>query len=91
MKIILTLIYIDKVKTNLYIGISTITVITGKSVVHECMSSNTDQNSSLDDTISFMKQYSPREVVVVGYMSDDIITYLELESKKYFVSQKRNE
>lgn len=84
----LTLLYIEKVNKNLYIGISTINVITGKNIVYECMSSDKDPNASLDDTISFMKQYIAREIVIVGYMSDEIISYLELESSNILCHKK---
>jgi DNA mismatch repair protein MutS len=84
----LSLLYVEQVKKDLYIGISTINVITGKSIVHECFSIHTDPNASLDDTISFMKQYPPREIVIVGYMSDEIIQYLELESDNILCHKK---
>lgn len=84
----LTLLYIDKVDKNYHIGISAINVITGKSIVNECLSSNKDSNVSLDDTISFMKQYITREIIIVGYMSNDIISYLELESSDILCHKK---
>lgn len=91
----LVLIYVDKHK---HVGISAINVITGNNVVHEYYSDVSDPEKSLDETLGFLKQYRPKEVVLCaeGLPPASIISHLELndvlchitESKKPNVEQQ---
>ena len=85
----LIMLYTDKHK---HIGISAISLLTGNSVVHECYSDPLDVNKSLDDALSFTKQYRPREVVmsynktysenVSCFSASDMMSYLELDANE---------
>lgn len=76
----LVLIYVNKVKKDIHIGISAINILTGSSIVHECYSEYNDDNLSLDETVSFLKQYRPREVVISGQYMDNLASHLDLDS-----------
>lgn len=72
----LVMIYVDRYK---HLGISAINILTGRSVVHECYSDKSDPDRSLDETVSFLKQYRPREAVIHGHNAGCIVSYLELD------------
>ena len=59
----LVLVCADK---SMNIGASSICVLTGNSVVHECYSDPSDPDKSLDDVLGFLKQYRPKEAVLYG-------------------------
>ncbi len=73
----LVLVYVDK---HQHIGMSAISVLTGNSVVHECYSDPNDKDLPLDDALGFIKQYRPREVVLAGALSRNLLSYLELDN-----------
>lgn len=73
----LMLIYVDK---HQHIGMSAISVVTGSSVVHECCFDPADKDLPLDDALSFIKKYRPREVVLSGVLNKDLTSYLELDN-----------
>ena len=59
----LVLIHMDQHK---HVGMSAISVLTGRSVVHECCHDPDDPDLSADEAIAFVKQHRPREVVLSG-------------------------
>ena len=69
----LCLIYADQIA----IGISAISVLTGRSIVHECYAKSGDASVSVDDAVSFLKQYRPREIVVTGVEIPELASYLD--------------
>ncbi len=69
----LVLIYADKHK---HVGMSAISVLTGRSVVHECCSDPDDADVSVDEALAFVKQHRPREVVLCGEVTQ---SQLELD------------
>ena len=90
----LVMLYTDKHK---HIGISAISLLTGNSVVHECYTDPLDVNKSLDDALSFTKQYRPREIVMsynktysentrtrpsASFSASDMMLYLELDANE---------
>jgi DNA mismatch repair protein MutS len=87
----LVCIYIDKYN---HIGISAISVLTGNSTVHECYSDPNDKDISLDDALSFIKQYRPKEVVIyTANILDDtqkqfVVSYLELDVLCHWIKIK---
>ena len=72
----LVLVYVDSRRS---VGMSAISVTTGKSVVHECYSDANDPDGALDEALSFIKQYRPREAVLRGNATRDLVSYLELD------------
>lgn len=62
------------------IGMSAIELSIGKSIVYESFSKMNDINFSLDETIRFITNYKPKELVVFGQINEFVINYLELES-----------
>ncbi len=59
----LVLIHMDQHK---HVGMSAISVLTGRSVVHECCHDPDDPDLSADEALAFVKQHRPREVVLSG-------------------------
>lgn len=59
---------------------SAISVLTGNSVMHECYSDPSDKDLSHCDALGFIKQYRPREVVLAGVLSKNLLSYLELDN-----------
>ena len=74
----LVLIYVDRYR---HVGMSAISILTGNSVVHEHYSDPGDPDKPLDEALSFLKQYRPKEAVLSGELQDgsSIISYLELD------------
>lgn len=62
----LAIIYINKIRNDIHIGLSAISILTGNSIVYECYSLPDDKDASLDDAVSFIKKYKPREAVVAS-------------------------
>ena len=88
----LVLIYVDR---HRHVGMSAISVLTGNSVVHEHYSDPGDPDKPLDEALSFLKQYRPKEAVLSGELPDrfpltSIISYLELDDVLcHIVSNKK--
>lgn len=59
----LVLIHMDQ---HQHVGMSAISVLTGRSVVHECCHDPDDPDLSIDEALAFVKQHRPREVVLSG-------------------------
>ena len=59
----LVLIHMDQ---HRHVGMSAISVLTGRSVVHECCHDPDDPDLSADEALAFVKQHRPREVVLSG-------------------------
>ena len=59
----LVLIHMDQ---HWHVGMSAISVLTGRSVVHECCHDPDDPDLSADEALAFVKQHRPREVVLSG-------------------------
>ena len=73
----LVLIHMDQHK---HVGMSAISVLTGRSVVHECCYDPDDPDLSTDEALAFVKQHRPREVVLSG----DVTAFqLELDDVPY--------
>ena len=60
----LAMVYMSKVGKDTHVGLSAMSVVTGKSVVYECYPLPDDKDVSMDDAICFLKKYKPREVVI---------------------------
>ena len=69
----LVLIHMDQ---HRHVGMSAISVLTGRSVVHECCHDPDDPDLSADEALAFVKQHRPREVVLSG---DVTASQLELD------------
>ena len=88
----LVLIYVDR---HRHVGMSAISVLTGNSVVHEHYSDPGDPDKPLDEALSFLKQYRPKEAVLSGELPNrspmaSIISYLELDDVLcHIVSNKK--
>lgn len=69
----------------LHIGMSAIDVMTCMNITHECKSSFEDTNLSMDEAISFLRHYDPREILFQGKKalleSLDLVRYFELSNK----------
>lgn len=78
----LAMIYINKIKNDIHIGLSTISILTGNSIVYECYSLPDDKDISLDDAVSFIRKYRPREVVIcaTSKINKEFILRLELDN-----------
>jgi len=64
------------------IGLCAVDVSTGQCTVFETCSNINDNKIALDDAYRFILNYNPKEILLIGETTDDIITYLELERKK---------
>lgn len=79
-------IVLDKIKetkTNTYqlcIGLSAYDLSTGEGAVYETYSKSNDVLLGLDDTLRFMENYPPREIILENNLSDeDLIANMKVE------------
>ena len=95
---IVSLFIEDEVQKNgrslICIGMSVIDLSTGKSTIHEAISSFSDDKLALDEASRFINSYNPTEIIIYRKLVDKkrkitimeknaIILYLEIESKTY--------
>jgi len=85
-------IVIDKTKTKLddqlYIGIASYDLATGKGYFYETYSTPSDQLLALDDTIRFLETVPPREVLLINKLTspianmepEEILQYLQIDN-----------
>jgi len=81
-------------KSNLCIGLSAYDLSTGNGSTYETYSKDTDVLSSLDDSILFLQNHPPREVIIQSNLLEndlfdnmtvtDILNYLNIDSKNLF-------
>lgn len=81
-------IYIEEVNNMYLIGLSTLDLTTGKSIVHEIYSQTDDKKICLDETIRFMYSNLAKEIVITTNNIDsnkinEIVSYLEISDKTY--------
>ena len=78
----LAMIYVDAKSKSM--GLTAMSVITGKSVAYECYPRQDDADASLDEAIGFLKKYRPREVVVAAAseVKEDLLARLELDTEE---------
>ena len=78
------------------IGMSVIDLSTGECSVYEAYSFNHDDKYALDEAVRFINSYSPKEIIISRnekankkkMSKDELLTYLELESKKVHYCDK---
>ena len=90
-------IYIEEIKqmNNSYIlfaGLSIIDLSVGKCIIHETFSTKDDEKYSLDEVLKFIYNFNPKEIIVyyknlITYSENELLTYLELNDKKYLISE----
>jgi DNA mismatch repair protein MutS len=68
-------------KTLLSIGASVIDLSTGKCFVTEVASTTHDCSLAIDEIYRFLHAHHPREIVMFGNVTEDIISHLELRDK----------
>ena len=88
-------IFIEEIKQLnnsyiLYIGLSIIDLSVGKSIIHETFATKEDDKYSLDETLKFIYNFNPVEIVInyknlVSYSKEELINYLELNDKNYLM------
>ena len=93
-------IYIEEIKQFnnskiLFIGLSIIDLSIGKSIIHETFSSKEDDKYSLDETLKFIYNFNPIEVIInyknlETYTEKEIISYLELNNKSVLIYEFKN-
>lgn len=72
-------------------GISSIDLSTGKSYIHEAISSKSDPKLALDETVRFINSINPKETIIYytprknGTPSDQLVSYLELSDRSHLV------
>lgn len=72
-------------------GMSAIDLSTGKNCVYEAHSNNSDQKLALDETVRFINNLNPSEIIIyyqpkkTGTPADKLISYLEIGGKSYQV------
>lgn len=90
-------IFIEEIKQLnstfiLFIGLSIIDLSVGKSIVHETFSVKDDDKYSLDETLKFIHNFNPREVIIYyknlkTYKENELISYLELNDRNYLINK----
>ena len=77
-------------------GISLIDLSTGKSIINEVHSTNSDNNYALDEIIKFINYYLPKEIIVTfnnikSIEEKTLIKFLELEDKNFNLIKLNND
>ncbi len=71
---------------NIVIGVSTVDIYTGKSIMYEIITENIHNPTSYDELERFVNTYSPNETIIISNLEEnkmnDIITYINLNSSK---------
>jgi len=96
-------IVVDKIKTKLddqlYLGIASYDLASGKGYFYETYSTISDQYLALDDVVRFFETVSPREVLLVNKLKEpinnleinDIIKYLQIDEKIIYKIKLENQ
>lgn len=72
-------------------GMSGVDLSTGKCLIHEAISNNSDRQIALDETIRFISSLNPSEIIIYyeqkknGSPIEKILEYLELGERRYVV------
>ena len=84
-------IWFHEYKTKLYIGVSSIDILTGKTIIYEYSCENNNLPSSYDDIERFLSIYKPSELILISpdYNNSNHVNYLlnlyNENSKKHIV------
>lgn len=95
-------IYLEEIKQfnnsySLLIGMSIIDLSIGESIIHETFSHTNDEKYSLDETLKFIHNFNPKEIIInyknlESYTEDYLVSYLELHNRTFLISEfKSNE
>ena len=63
-------IWFHEYKTNLFVGISSIDIFTGKTVIYEYITENTKLPTAYDDLERFLSIYKPTELIIISQTTD---------------------
>ena len=89
-------LYIETINNKMCIGMSLIDLTTGNSIVYEAYDSKnrTDKYVSLQEAYRFIYTFHPKEIIIYAenccMTKDDIVNYLELDTKIYYFYDKYN-
>lgn len=84
------------------VGITVMDLSTGESTVHEMYGTKDDEMYALDEVVRFLNTYAPKEIIILRkdigknneliktMKKDEILAYLELESKNYQYTERIN-
>ena len=69
-----TCIWLERIRNKLYVGISNINIITGKSQMYEYIVEYTGIPNMYDDIERYISVYNPSETIIISNLSTSVIT-----------------